>query len=53
MKIGAQQDLDPKPIGPQGADEAAQKGADLMLARAQQGGDKTPLPIEHDNRLKP
>ena len=56
VRIGAQQDLDPGPMGAQGADEATQKGADLMparpLARAQQRGDKTPLPIEHDNRLE-
>src|SRR5438094_10013738 len=30
VRIGAQQDLDPGPMGAQGADEATQKGADLM-----------------------
>jgi hypothetical protein len=39
-----------------GADEAAQKGADLMparpLARAQQRGDKNAPPHRNDNRLK-
>src|SRR5947207_7272408 len=32
VRIGAQQDLDPGPMGAQGADEATQKGADLMPA---------------------
>src|SRR5438270_7348820 len=56
VRIGAQQDLDPRPEGADGADEAAQEGADLMatrpLARAQQRGDETPLAIEHDDRLE-
>ena len=52
----AQQDLDPRPEGADGADEAAQEGADLVaawpLARAQQRGDETPLAIKHDDRLE-
>jgi len=56
VRIGAQQDLDPRPEGADGANETAQEGADLMaarpLARAQQRGDKTPLAIEHDDRLE-
>ena len=56
MRIGAQQDLDPRPEAAEGADEAAQEGADLMaawpFARAQQRGDETPLAIKHDDRLE-
>ena len=52
-----QQDLDPRPEGADGADEAAQEGADLLaarpLARAQQRSDKTSLAIKHDDRLEP
>ena len=56
VRIGAQQDLDPRPEGADGANETAQEGADLMAARplagAQQGGNKTPFAIEHDDRLE-
>jgi hypothetical protein len=56
VRIGTQQDLDPRPEGADGANQAAQKGADLTaarpLARAQQRGDETALAIEHDDRLE-
>jgi hypothetical protein len=56
MAVGAQQDLDPRPEGPDGADEAAQEGADLTptrpLARAQQRGHEPPLAVKDDDRLE-
>src|ERR1700674_174801 len=56
VRIGAQQNLDPRPEGADGANETAQEGADLVaawpLARAQQRGDETPLAIKHDDRLE-
>ena len=56
MAVGAQQDLDPRPVGADGANEAAHKGADLHparpLARPQQRGDKAALTVKDDNRLE-
>jgi hypothetical protein len=56
MAVGAQQDLDLRPMGPDGADEAAHKAANLhparSLARPQQRTDKAALAVEHDDRLE-
>ena len=56
MAVRAQQDLDLGPMGANRADEAAQKGADLVparpLARPQQRGHEPPLAVKDDNRLE-
>ena len=56
MAVGAKEDLHLRPVGPDRADEAAQKCPDLdalrPLRRAQDGGDEAALAIEDDDRLK-
>jgi hypothetical protein len=56
VAVGAQQDLDLRPVRPNGTDETAQEGADLTparpLARAQQRGDETALAVKDDDRLE-
>ena len=56
MAVGAKQDLHLRPVGPDRADEAAQKCPDLdalrPLRRAQEGGDEAALGIEDDDRLE-
>ena len=56
VAVAAHQDLYPRPVGANGAQQAAQKGLDLLAAgafgRAQHSSDQTALAIEHDDRLK-
>ena len=56
MAVGAQQDRHFGPVGADGADQAADKGADLVsawpLGWPQQGGDEPALAVEDDDRLK-
>src|SRR5512134_1306649 len=56
MAVGADQDLRLRPIRPDGADEAAEKGADLdalrPLRRAQEGGNEAAVAVKHDDRLE-
>ena len=56
MAVAAHQDLYPRPVGANGAQQAAQKGLDLLAAgafgRAQHSSDETALAIEHDDGLK-
>jgi hypothetical protein len=57
VAVGAQQDLDLRPVRPNGTDETAQEGADLTparpLARAQQRGDERPSPSKTTIGWKP
>ena len=56
MAVGAQQDLDPGPVGAELAQQAAQEGPDLAparpLGRAQHGGDEAALAVEHHDGLE-
>ena len=56
MAVGADQDLDARPVVADGAHQPAQAGADLgaggAAGRAQQGGDGPALAIEHHDRLE-
>ena len=67
MAIGAQQDLDPRPVGPDLPCDPAQVRPDLPcdpaqvrpdlgalgpLGRAQDDGDEAPVLVEHDDRLE-
>ena len=56
MTVGAQQDLGLRPVGADGAQQAAQEGADLLAAGpfggTKHGGDEAALAVEHDDRLK-
>jgi hypothetical protein len=56
MAVGAQQNLDTGPVSADGADEAADKAANLhpagALAGPQQGSDETSLAVEDDNWLE-
>src|SRR6204780_3744631 len=56
VAVAAHQDLYPRPVGANGAQQAAQKGLDLLAAgafgRAQHSSDETALAIEHDDGLK-
>ena len=56
MVVGADQDLDARPMGADGPDEAAQEAMDLdivgMLGRVQHRSDETALTIEHDDQLE-
>ena len=56
MAVGPQHDLDERPVGADGGDQAAQPLDDHAPAgpagRAQHGGDHAPLAIEHHDRLK-
>src|ERR1039458_8786028 len=56
MTVGAQHDFGPRPVGADGAQQAAQDGHDLLAAwpfgRTQHGGDETARAVEHDDRLK-
>src|SRR6266511_1473708 len=56
MAVGAKEDLHLWPVGPDRADDAAQKRPHLdalrPLGRAQEGGDEAPLAIEDDDRLE-
>ena len=56
VTVGAQQNLDPGPMGTDGADKTAHKTAKLHpawpLAGAQQGGNKAAFPVKDDDRLE-
>ena len=56
MTVGAQQDLDARPLGADRTDEAADEAANLHparpLARPQQRRDKAAFAVEDDNRLE-
>jgi hypothetical protein len=56
MAVRAQQDRDFRPVGPDGADRAAHKGADLVsarpLGRSHPRGDKAAFASEDNDRLK-
>ena len=53
---GAQQNFRPRPIGADGAQQAAQEALGLLSAgaprRPQHGGDEAAGAVEHDDRLK-
>jgi hypothetical protein len=56
MAVGTDQDLRLRPVRAEGADETAEKGADLRalgpLCRTQHGGNEAAVAVEHDNRLE-
>ena len=56
MTVSAQRDFCPRPVGADGAQQAAQKRLYFLAARplggAQHGGDEAALAVEHDDRLK-
>ena len=56
VAVGAQQDLDPRPVGAQRRDQAVQPEDDLASTRptggAQQGGDHAALAVEHHDGLE-
>ena len=56
MTISAQQNLGLRPVGADGAQQAAQKAAYFLaagpLGGTKHGGDKATLAVEYDDRLK-
>jgi hypothetical protein len=56
VAVGAQHDLDARPVLPQGRDQAPQAFHDLSSIRstpgAQDGGDHAAVTVEHHDRLK-